>query len=1481
MGEIISGDALLWGPWKDIPADMLGLVLRLMPCAIDRARVRSVCRSWRAAAAVQRPPPPFPMLLLSPFRFLSFSPNMMFAASRGIRVQKDVSIRWVGSCDDWLVGTRPSWECEEEEADGHFFLVNAFSRKTICLPKPCAFHFFDYFRKTLPIVNTSDSVDVIIYEREYSMRFRKVVLSAQPASGSMCIVAAISDQTLALWHPVMTSWCLCRTFGLIDRSADITFYQGRIYMASTHYRNSLCIVFFELQRVDGGVMVSYVEQCVTEPLPLVDGCWVVECNIVEWSGKLVLIIRYADRDGANRNIRKIGIYALDFSTNPHSFTEINSLDGDCLFISSCSSKSFPACQYDGAKGDVVYFVSNYPRSASVGPSLDVLAYNVRDATTKSFPVKWLVGTRRIREREKGDGHCFLVNAFSQQTIHLPQPSAFCFFDYFSKTLPIVNTSHSIQIDVHAREHLMCFRKVILSAPPASGSKCIVAAISNLTLALWHPGMASWCVCRSFDINVSSDIAFYQGRIYMASTHYPNILRILFFEIERFNGRVTVSYVEKCVTEPLPLVLNCVVKECYIVEWSGKLVLITIYVNCYLANVIRKIGIYALDFSTSPHSVTEINSLNGDCLFISSCSSKSFPACQYDGAKGDFVYLVSNYRQQTTSAHASFDVVVYNVRDATMTSFPVLVPEDNSGLFMDNLLMQPWSWAYLLRPDQTRLALAECCSGYIPSSKADASKLSESPVPVLKTSTTLSHSISSLVFTPAIFFSFPFSTNAVTSVAYETVCLIFLKGNNDYIYSECSAREAQRRSWAEIPADIIGVVVARLPCVEDRARLRSVCQAWRAAARLHRPPLQGLPQHEIWARLHSPPPPLPLLVLSNFTFSGFFPDGAMTETRRIPLPVEVTVTAAAGNLRCVGSCEGWLAVVRQKKARYLRDHACFLVNPFSQEVINLPPPFVSTRPVNVYSRSLPIINDSGVVDCTIHAARYVMSFCKMILSSPPGSSSMYTVAAISLHRNEAKLALWRPGMTSWCICSGGCISKFSDVAFYQGKLYILSKFTTNLFVFEITEDDRGMMVSRVERLRIATDRRREAQRRSWADIPADIIGVVVARLPCVEDRARLRSVCQAWRAAARLHRPPPPLPLLVFPSFTFSGFCPDGAMTETRRIPLPVEVTAAAAAAGDLRCVGSCEGWLAVVRQKRARYLGDGACFLVNPFSQEVINLPPPFVSTHLVDVYNRSLPIINGSGVVDCTIHAAQYAMSFGKVILSSPPGSSSKYMVAAISVHRNGAKLALWRPGMTSWCICSGGCISKFSDVAFYQGKFYILSNLTTNLYAFEITEDDRGMMVSRVEKCVSELPQVKDSYGQRWDLVEWHGKLLLIVRYIGGSEGWHNICKVSVFVMDVSTNPFGFTEINSLDGDCIFISPCSSMSFPACQYDGIEDDLVYFIDGYLYPIKNGPSPPFAKFVYNIRDCTLAPFAADILGDNFRGPDGRLMCPTWFFPSE
>ncbi|TVU00379.1 hypothetical protein EJB05_54200, partial [Eragrostis curvula] len=409
---------------------------------------------------------------------------------------------------------------------------------------------------------------------------------------------------------------------------------------------------------------------------------------------------------------------------------------------------------------------------------------------------------------------------------------------------------------------------------------------------------------------------------------------------------------------------------------------------------------------------------------------------------------------------------------------------------------------------------------------------------------------------------------------------------------------------------------------------------------------------------------------------------------------------------------------------------------------------------------------------------------------------------------------------------------------------------------------------------------EPQHRSWADLLPDILGVVLGRLPRVEDRARMRSVCHSWHAASRLHRrppPPPPLPLLVLSNFLFSSFGADGALTGTRRVPLP----AGELASGDVRCVGSFEGWLVAAQlQPNANCLsGDIGCFLMNFFSWEIIHLPPPPPDTPLAEACSRSLPVINGSGAVDCTVHA-KCLMSFHKVILSSSPDSASSCVVAAFSFHMLTPKLALWRPGMTSWCVCDGSCITAFSDIAFYQGKLYMFSMLDLDIFSFEISEDDSGLIVSRIEHCVMEkLPKPNGTYIRRSKIVEWHGKLLLVVPFFTGAECWQNIRKIGVFEVDLSPNPARFIEINSLDGDCIFISPCSSKPFCVSQYDGGEDDLLYFIDSCIFPRRNAPH--YDKFVYSMKDGTVVPFAAAISEKNLQVPDGRPMYPTWLFPSE
>ena len=87
----------------------------------------------------------------------------------------------------------------------------------------------------------------------------------------------------------------------------------------------------------------------------------------------------------------------------------------------------------------------------------------------------------------------------------------------------------------------------------------------------------------------------------------------------------------------------------------------------------------------------------------------------------------------------------------------------------------------------------------------------------------------------------------------------------------------------------------------------------------------------------------------------------------------------------------------------------------------------------------------------------------------------------------------------------------------------------------------------------------------------------------------------------------------------------------------------------------------------------------------------------------------------------------------------------------------------MKSWRVCDGGCITEFIDIIFCQEKLDMLSvsESTGNLLAFEISDDDDCLMVSSVECREIEQPVGMDAYCEMWSIVEWRGKLLIVVTY------------------------------------------------------------------------------------------------------------------------
>ncbi|KXG28822.1 hypothetical protein SORBI_3005G171700 [Sorghum bicolor] len=392
---------------------------------------------------------------------------------------------------------------------------------------------------------------------------------------------------------------------------------------------------------------------------------------------------------------------------------------------------------------------------------------------------------------------------------------------------------------------------------------------------------------------------------------------------------------------------------------------------------------------------------------------------------------------------------------------------------------------------------------------------------------------------------------------------------------------------------------------------------------------------------------------------------------------------------------------------------------------------------------------------------------------------------------------------------------------------------------------------------------------WAFILAEILGVVLRFLPCLADRAAVRSVCRHWRAASQGHSLPRPLPLLVLPRFRFFSFSTHGAVVAMRRGWMPQEVST-----GHVGCVGSSQGWLLV-----ARPCEDGTeseRFLVNAFSHEIVCLPrlrAPYCTT------SGELPWIANDD--------PKYSGSLDHVVLSAPPGSATKCIVAGFS-YRSPAPslpgLTLWQPGMKTWYVYQSDWVAWMSDLVFHQGKLYMLNRSwyafqSPLLLAFTLGEDEHGVNVSGFERPVTmpPIPRPGPTLWARCNLVLWRGSLVLIIRYVEGCVSPFQTEKVDVFALDLSINPCGVTEIHSFDGDCVFVDPCRCTSFPAGSYDGVQGDCIYFIEKYQKGDDDEPS--YMTTVYNMRDGTVKPFTAELLSGN--PAEDNLADPVWMFPPE
>ncbi|KAM3412773.1 hypothetical protein ACQJBY_004122 [Aegilops geniculata] len=228
--------------WSDLPLDLAGLVLRLLPGYADRARFAAVCPQWRAATRQQLRTPSLPLLALPNGTFYSLPYEEPFCfPGCGFAGYKS-------ACGSWLVFPR----------DDGCFLVNPFSRATVTLPPlssvrlrpPSAVAKWSYehgSKFAVPYItwmhiNDSEKLHIV-----------KLILCSPNLVAALVGVEHTSQ--ILMCQPGALSWSVracdkCRDF------EDMIFYQGKLYVLTEN--ENLLVVNISNDQGTGDPQVSRI-----------------------------------------------------------------------------------------------------------------------------------------------------------------------------------------------------------------------------------------------------------------------------------------------------------------------------------------------------------------------------------------------------------------------------------------------------------------------------------------------------------------------------------------------------------------------------------------------------------------------------------------------------------------------------------------------------------------------------------------------------------------------------------------------------------------------------------------------------------------------------------------------------------------------------------------------------------------------------------------------------------------------------------------------------------------------------------------------------------------------------------------------------------------------------------------------------------------------------------------------------------------------
>ncbi|KAM0832797.1 hypothetical protein ACQ4PT_064672 [Festuca glaucescens] len=367
--------------------------------------------------------------------------------------------------------------------------------------------------------------------------------------------------------------------------------------------------------------------------------------------------------------------------------------------------------------------------------------------------------------------------------------------------------------------------------------------------------------------------------------------------------------------------------------------------------------------------------------------------------------------------------------------------------------------------------------------------------------------------------------------------------------------------------------------------------------------------------------------------------------------------------------------------------------------------------------------------------------------------------------------------------------------------------------------------------------RGGRRRPWQDLPPELLGLVIQRIPSHAGRVRLRAACRSWRAGARMQ--PPLLPLLLQRDDTLLSL-PDGAV---HRIPIPDDVSYLMSTTGSM---------LFLVHD-------DGRCSVFNPFS--------PGMAPQCVDADCFSFLISPPEPIV-CNLR---------KVVIMSD------YIVTIRRIYNrdNNSVLAICgrrQPRTTVDIRWTPPVVAHSVDAALFQEKLYVLAATTVgtiDLCAMDLITDGH-VSLQRVISVPKDNPLPLFGHVVHHYLVASGDRLLMVRQDIDRSNPMLVAAQFEVFqALDLISGPAQWRKVDTLMGRAIFLSAgCSESLEAGDQYAGAQEDCIYF----LSELGNGGfrKQRLSSGIYNMRERTLSPLPFEAVVTQ-EGPG----IASWLFSSN